>query len=66
MQYKCYKSPLTDKYSTNARYYHTYGGVPSSSFGVAGHSSVEGCACVVTDTCPEGHNCHCDNTGEPA
>ncbi|KAL4228481.1 hypothetical protein ACF0H5_011528 [Mactra antiquata] len=64
MQYVCYNSPLTFFNDPSAGYYTKFGGTQSPSFGVAGHSSTNGCACQITKTCPDENKCHCDRFGK--
>ncbi|KAH3692470.1 hypothetical protein DPMN_194311, partial [Dreissena polymorpha] len=63
VQYICYESPLIDGNTPAKSYYMTHGGAASSSWGVAGHPDLQGCACVATHTCPPGRTCHCDEKG---
>ena len=62
IQYECKETGLLNNNNPDG-YYTTYGGVQSTSFGTGFQSDVEGCACVMLGTCPEGKSCHCDAKG---
>jgi hypothetical protein len=60
IKYECVESPINPDFG----YYDVYNGTKVSSFGTGYATSTEGCACTLTNTCPEGKLCHCDAKGE--
>ncbi|KAK3105571.1 hypothetical protein FSP39_000840 [Pinctada imbricata] len=63
VQYKCTETPLINGNSPPYGYLNTYESSQSPSFGTGTYSNVSGCACTLTQTCPEGKSCHCDAKG---